>query len=255
MCRSVVAVVAAVLVGVLVLSPSERVPAGVPAMTGAAYPVAEASDVSVRALSGPVAGRPVAVGVSGWPGGDGLSVPPTEPPPGQLRVSAGRDVPMFPAPPRPVSAVDWAVLAAGPMPPPRDPACSVGDVRLPGYATVEAVERWGGLVCAVFPRSEWAVALCVVGWESGGKPDVRYREANGNISVGLFQINSDNLAGHNRIGGLDNWPELYHHRDRYYLAEAIEVLSDPVWNVAAALAIQTAHGWRDPWAAQRGRCF
>ena len=97
----------------------------------------------------------------------------------------------------------------------------------PGFE--EAVWQWHPLVVAHFPSSSWETALCVMSYESGGDPTVTYAnpgdpKPDGIDSVGLFQIDWDNLAWGNRIAALDHWG--YHTR-----AEAETLLLGPEANV------------------------
>ena len=170
--------------------------------------------------------------------------------------------------PRPPHDIE-AVLAAGPVPLRLDTAEDSPDAGLdfatppagcirtgekPPRPQPGAVALFAALVCDVFPRQEWGRALCVMGWESYGNPDLVYVEANGDRSVGLFSINADNLAGRNRIRGLRAWPARYHDGDRYTLQQAEGLLKRPWWNVVAARDIWRANGWAVPWAAQAERC-
>ena len=132
--------------------------------------------------------------------------------------------------------------------------CSPDRERLSPYSTYESVSAWGHLVCDIFPRTEWQRAFCVIGWESGGDPTESYLEATGDWSVGLFQVNSDNLAGRNRISGLRDWVDVYNDGQNYSVREAMDLLLIPEWNVQAAFDIWFSNGWAKPWSAQRRRC-
>ena len=130
----------------------------------------------------------------------------------------------------------------------------VVDVTKIRAGKTEAVLSWYELICDTFPSQEWSTAFCVMSYESGGSPSVKHREKNGNLSVGLFQINSDNLGGANRIRGLQRWPDLYNNGRNYSMSYAQQVLLDPEWNVRAAYDIWASDGWRSPWRAQKHRC-
>ena len=134
-----------------------------------------------------------------------------------------------------------------------EPLCEgVANTWKPG--TAHNVLVWTDLICDAFPSSEWAKALCVVSWESEGNPTGSHLEESGDISVGLFQVNSDNLAGNNQIEGLRDWLDLYNGGNKYSVKEAVDLLMQPEWNVLAAHDIWVANGWRYPWAAQSKRC-
>ena len=133
-------------------------------------------------------------------------------------------------------------------------ACSPDRERLSPYSTYESVITWSGYVCDTFPRTEWKTAFCVIAWESGGDPTKAYFEATGDWSVGLFQVNSDNLAGRNLIAGLRYWLDAFNDGHNYSVQEAMNLLFIPKWNVQAAYDIWLSEGWAEPWRAQRHRC-
>lgn len=161
----------------------------------------------------------------------------------------------------------WPVpdLASRPNSPPRRTAADLGlvfsidglsgwvfesGVLRPGAA--DAVWRWHRLVGEHFPPKQWATALCVISWESSGRPSATYANPgdpvdDGIDSVGLFQIDWDNLAGANRVAGLRSWGP--HNR-----AEAEARLLDPGTNVRAAADMVAASGWLPAWQAQARRC-
>ena len=116
----------------------------------------------------------------------------------------------------------------------------------------EAVWQWHQLVVSNFPQHAWGTALCVMSYESGGDPSAVYANPgdptpDGIDSVGLYQVDWDNLAGRNRIAALEHWG--YHTRPQ---AEA--QLLDPETNVRAAAEMHADDGWLPGWNAQRTRC-
>ena len=116
----------------------------------------------------------------------------------------------------------------------------------------EAVWQWHPLVIAHFPSDSWETALCVMSYESSGDPTVTYAnpgdpKPDGIDSVGLFQIDWDNLAWDNRIAALDHWG--YHTR-----TEAETLLLGPEANVRAAALMHADEGWLPGWRAQQTRC-
>ena len=118
--------------------------------------------------------------------------------------------------------------------------------------TAAAVWRWHHLVMAWFPEPEWRTALCVISWESSGRPDAVFdnpgdTDDDGIDSLGLFQVDWDNLAGRNQISGLEHW-------GHYTRSEAEAALLDPETNVRAAADMHAAEGWLPAWLAQKRRC-
>ena len=112
-----------------------------------------------------------------------------------------------------------------------------------------SVERWRDLVERHWPSSQVPVALCVMRFESHGIPDAHNTaetEAEGG-SAGLFQIAVENLAGKNRVAGLESEP----HRNRI---ESRSVLLTPDGNIRMAAAMWRAEGWLPAWLAQRQNC-
>ena len=115
-----------------------------------------------------------------------------------------------------------------------------------------AVWGWHDLVVRWFPAEQWQAALCVMSWESAGRPGVVFDNPgdvrdDGIDTVGLFQVDWDNLAGGNQVLGLRTW-------GRYTRAEAEQALLDPDTNVHAAADMVAAAGWLPAWQAQRRRC-
>ena len=120
---------------------------------------------------------------------------------------------------------------------------------LPEGVYPPAVVRWLHLVAAHWPAHEVANALCVVAGESGGDPTAHNTaptEAEGG-SVGLFQIAAGNLAGRNRIAGLESEPARTERQSQ-------KVLLDPAENVRIAAMMWHAEGWLPAWLAQKERC-
>ena len=138
--------------------------------------------------------------------------------------------------------------------------------QMPSHAKKTASAEWAPLVCDAFERSEWETALCVMSYESEGHPQKTYAEKTGNdISVGLFQINHDNLAGENRIEAFEN-VSIIQTVDKDWIIEegvedppyintptAIEILKVPKINVRLAARIHEEHGWLPAWKAQQSK--
>lgn len=111
------------------------------------------------------------------------------------------------------------------------------------------VARWLWLLWDYLPQDELRRGLCVISGESSGLPDAHNTaatEADGG-SVGLFQIALENVAGRNRVAGLEDEPP----RGR---KASLDLLLDPQENIRIAAAMWRAEGWLPAWNAQKRLC-
>ena len=175
--------------------------------------------------------------------------------------AAGPAGPCSLVPQGPAASSCALIVTGAPLEPPQDaPALNPEEETLRAFVFgggvraghEDGVWRWRHLVMRYFGPQEWDTALCVMSYESGGNPTVVYANPgdphpDGIDSVGLMQVDWDNLAGRNRVNGLRDWGD--HTR-----ANAEEALLDPATNVRAAAAMHNADGWLPHWRAQEQRC-